>query len=429
MSGGAEGRLEAVVDGRAVGWAWDPGHPEKPVEVEVLVDGRPVASGIADVERPILAEAGMGDGRYGFYVPLPEELSTDPSHSIRVTAGPDRAAVLPIEMFETMVRAVDAAWNGTTFVPEGSSDFKPPPYVPAEEPPPDPGEAALIGKRDWLFPRDDANLTLDQLDGAPLLSPAAVELHREIVRERYQRLRGLRIPYLFAVAPIKERLYEKLLPDGLSLHPDRPVRKLNAVLRDLNGGEILDLLPALRGPGRGGPVFPRTDSNWSDRGAFFGYRELIREAAKRVIDLDDPLLYDEANFLARPGFRGDLADKPKCIFPDGELSAAEDGKRWEEEIEVAEVSRLRALRMPAPQHLEVTPGRAPHLYEIPDESELPRAVLVGDSCCLALIPWLAEHFRRFVFLSSSQLPLEAIELEMPDILIHVVSERSLIHGP
>ncbi|HEY6551051.1 MAG TPA: hypothetical protein VIY71_07625 [Solirubrobacterales bacterium] len=428
MSGRAEGRLEAVVDGRAVGWAWDPQHPEKAVEVEVLVDGRPVASGVADVERPVLAQAGMGDGRYGFYVPLPEELSAEPSHSIRVTAGPDRAAVLPIEMFETMVRTSDAAWNGTTFVPEGSSDFKPP-FVPAEEPPPDPGEAALVGKRDWLFPRDDANLTLDQLNGAPLLSAAAVELRREIVSKRYQRLRGLRIPYLFAVAPMKERLYEKFLPDGLSLHPDQPVRELNAALRDLNGGEILDLLPALRACRRGGRVFPRTDSNWSDRGAFFAYRELIREAGKRVIDLGYPLLYDEANFLTRQGFRGDLADKPKRTFLDGELGATENGKQWEEQIEVADVSKLRALRMPAPQHLEVTPGRAPHLYEIPDEVELPRAVLVGDSCCLALIPWLAEHFRRFVFLSSPELPLEAIELEMPDILIHVVSERLLIHGP
>jgi SGNH hydrolase-like domain, acetyltransferase AlgX len=423
-----EGRLEAVVDGRAVGWAWDPEHPEAPVEVEVLVDGEPVAKAIADVERPVLAEAGMGDGRYGFYVPLPESLSAHPTHTIRVTAGPDRAAVLPLEVFETMVRVPDAAWNGTTFVPEGAADFKAP-FVPPEEPPPDPGAAALVGGHDWLFARDDANLTLEQLRGAPLLPPAALARRHETLAQRHRRLRALRIPYLFAVAPMKERLYGKFLPEGLGLHPDRPVRQLNAVLRDRNDGVVVDLTPGLVAARRGGRVFPRTDSNWSDRGAFFAYRELMKEAGKRVVDLGDPLLPGEAGFVSRGNYRGDLAAKPKFDFLEGELTPREDGGSWEEEIEVGDVSQLRALRMPAPEHLEVTPGRAPHLYEIADAPELPRAVLVGDACCLALIPWLGENFRRLVFLWTPEPPLEAIELEMPDLVIHVVSERLLVGGP
>ena len=427
MSGGPEGRLEAVVDGRAVGWAWDPEHPEQPVEVEVLVDGEPVAKAIADVERPILAAAGMGDGRYGFYVPLPESLSAAPTHTIRVTAGPDRAAVLPLEVFETMVRVPGAAWNGTTFIPEGASEAAAP-FVPAEEPPPDPGAAALVGKQGWLFALDDANLTHKQLRGEPLLPLAALARRCEALGERHRRLRDLRIPYLFAVAPMKERLYGRFLPEGLSLHPDRPVRQLNAALRDRNDGAVLDLMPGLVAARRAGRVFPRTDSNWSDRGAFFAHRELIKEAGKRVADLGDPLLPGEARFLSRGDYRGDLAAKPKFDFLAGELTPREDDGSWEEEIEVGDVSGLRALRMPAPEHLEVTPGRAPHLYEIADAPELPRAVLVGDACCLPLIPWLGEHFRRLVFLWAPEPPLEAIELEMPDVVIHVISERRLLVG-
>jgi alginate O-acetyltransferase complex protein AlgJ len=428
VSGRAEGRLEAVVDGRALGWAWDPERPEQAVEVEVVVDGRPVASGVADVERPILVEAGMGDGRYGFYVPLPEDLSGDPLHTIRVTAGPNRDRVLPIEGFETMVRTPDPAWSRTTFVPEGAGDGRTP-FVPEAEPPVDPGEAALVGRRDWLFLRDDANLTAEQLAGAPLLLPEDVERRCEALAERHRSLRELRIPYLFAAAPMKERVYGRFLPEGLALHPRHPVKQLNAALRRLNGGDVLDLLPALRDGRRDGRVFPRTDSNWSARGAFFAYRELIKEAGKRVIDLDDPLLPGEAAFVSQPGFRGDLAAKPKLAAVDGELAPVEPESELQEEIAVTDVSRLRALRMPAPQHLEVTPGHAPRLYEIPDEPRLPRAVLVGDACCPPLIPWLAEHFRRLVFLWTPEPPLEAIELEMPDVVIHVVSERLLVHGP
>jgi len=429
VSGKVEGRLESVVDGRAIGWAWDPEHPDEAVEVEVLVDARRVASGVADIEREALAAAGMGGGRYGFDVALPEELGAARSHSIRVTAGPDRLPVLPVELFETVARSPGGVWSQTTFVPEGAAGFKAP-FVPEQEPPPDPGAAALVGRRGWLFLRDEANLTLDQLGGEPLLSSPRIEQRAELVAKRHRSLRALGIPYLFAVAPMKERLYEGLLPEGLGLDPRSPVEQVNRALRDESDGEILDLLPALQESLDGGEAFPKTASTWSDRGAFFAYRELMREARKRVMALGDPHPYDEADLVSREDFRGDLSEKPKFAFAAGEMAPAEteDGE-WEEEIEVAAPSGLRSMRMPAPEHLEVTPGRAPHLYEIAGEEELPRAVLVGDACCLPLIQWLAEHFSRFVFLWTPNLPLEAIELEMPDVVIHVLSERFLVHAP
>lgn|GEM_PF-2561421 len=421
-----EGRLEAVVDGRAVGWAWNPERPEETVEIEVLVDGEVVASDAADVERPTLLEAGIGHGRYGFDIRLPERLSGAGAHTIQAVAGPGREPLLPLADFETTVREPGAAWDGTRFTPRAGRLAA----VVEDEPPPDPGAAALVGREGWLFLRDDANLSLERLSGAPLLGKEAVRRRSDEVAERHRALRELRIPYLFAVAPLKERLYGKFLPSGLALEARQPVRQVNAALRDLNGGEVVDLLPALVAARRRGPLFPRTDSNWSDRGAFFAYRELVKEAGKRLVDLGDPLLPEQGRFVRREGFRGDLAGKPKLAFAEGRLAPlGEQDGNWEEEIDVADLGGLRSLRMPAPEHLEVTPGHAPRLYEIADAPELPRAVLVGDAPCLGLIPWLAEHFRRFVFLWSAEPPLEAIELEAPDVVIHVVSERLLVNAP
>lgn len=422
---GIEGRLEAVIDGRAVGWAWDPARPQETLEVEVLVDEEPVAGGPADVERTALAEAGIGTGRYGFDLPLPERLVNEPTHAIRVTAGPQREEVAPFHGFETVVRETAPAWRGTKFVPAAGRR----PFVPPREDPPDAGAAALVGKHAWLFPWDPARLSEEQLEGAPLVDEATVERHSEAIAQRWRALRELRIPYLFAVAPLKERVYRRFLPPGAELHDERPAAQVDRALRAAAPFEVLDLLPALREARRDGLAFPRTDSQWSDRGAFFAYRELMLEAAKRLIDLPDPLALEEAPLLPRQGFRGDLAAKPKLRFEAGAVTpAAEEGER-EEEIEVADVARLRALRMPAPQHLEVTPERAPRLYEVAGEPALPRALLIGDASCLKLIPWLAEHFRRFVFLWADELPLEAIELEAPDLVIHVVSEQQLLREP
>ncbi len=422
--GRVEGSLEAVVDGRAVGWAWDPENPGEALEVEVLVDEQPVATGHAEVEREVLVQAGIGSGRYGFDVALPERLAEEPTHTIRVTAGPEREEIAAFHGFETVVRL--APWHGTKFLP---ADARKRPFVPAPEDPPDPGDAALVGKHGWLFPFDQEHLTAEQLQGAPLLAAPEVERRRDAIAQRRRQLKDLRIPYLFAVAPLKERVYGKFLPPGAALHADRPVAEVDRVLRAVDGGEVFDLLPALREARRAGRAFPKTDSNWSDQGAFFAYRELMREAGKRVVDLPDPLLPEEAPLLPRPGFRGDLAAKPKVRLGDDGFAPGESGGEWGEEIDVADVSQLRALRMPAPQHLEVTPDRAPRLYEVAGEPALPHAVLVGDAPCLGLIPWLAEHFRRFVFLWADELPLEAIELEMPDLVIHVISERRLLHGP
>ncbi|HWT90154.1 MAG TPA: hypothetical protein VN179_03470, partial [Solirubrobacterales bacterium] len=204
MGGRVEGRLEAVLDGRAVGWAWDPEQPDEALEVEVLVDEEPVAQGRADLERTVLADAGIGSGRYGFDIALPERLADEPAHTIRVLAGPEREEVAAFHGFESVARDVAPAWRQTRFHPADSAQR---PFVPEPEEPPDPGEAALVGKHGWLFAVDEASLTAAQLQGAPLLGGAEAEARAEAVARHRRALKELRIPYLFAVAPLKERVY------------------------------------------------------------------------------------------------------------------------------------------------------------------------------------------------------------------------------
>lgn len=64
------GRLEAVRDGHAEGWVLDPLDPSRRLEIEILCDGQLQGRCAADIHRPDLAEAGIGDGRHAFSLPL-----------------------------------------------------------------------------------------------------------------------------------------------------------------------------------------------------------------------------------------------------------------------------------------------------------------------------------------------------------------------
>ncbi len=64
------------------GWAWYPDQPEARVEVEFLADDVVIGSAIADLSRPDLAKAGIGDGRHSFSWPLPYDVLVSPGETI-----------------------------------------------------------------------------------------------------------------------------------------------------------------------------------------------------------------------------------------------------------------------------------------------------------------------------------------------------------
>jgi hypothetical protein len=95
LSGGAvDGVLEAVRDGCAVGWAYDRSAPRRRISLELVVDGERLGRVVADMLRPSLEKAAMGDGRHGFCVNIPSRFNDDGEHSISLvlpTGEPLRA--------------------------------------------------------------------------------------------------------------------------------------------------------------------------------------------------------------------------------------------------------------------------------------------------------------------------------------------------
>jgi hypothetical protein len=78
------GHIDTKTRYEIVGWVWDPRIPEERIRLELLEEDRRIATALADIFRPGLEAAGIGDGHHVFRITLrPEQLSAD-SHVLQL---------------------------------------------------------------------------------------------------------------------------------------------------------------------------------------------------------------------------------------------------------------------------------------------------------------------------------------------------------
>ena len=70
-----KGHIDTYGQGQLQGWAYDPENPDDPVQLKVLVQGRQVAEGTADIYREDLMQSGFGNGKHGFRIRVPLSLN------------------------------------------------------------------------------------------------------------------------------------------------------------------------------------------------------------------------------------------------------------------------------------------------------------------------------------------------------------------
>lgn len=94
-----QGHFDCIAGRDVCGWAWDPDMPQERVTVQVQIDGKVVAKGVADQHRPDLQAAGIGNGHHAFFIPLPTS-HVDGRQAQLVLTGDDGSplAGTPIEI-------------------------------------------------------------------------------------------------------------------------------------------------------------------------------------------------------------------------------------------------------------------------------------------------------------------------------------------
>lgn len=80
------GHVDAVLGTTIKGWCWHPHDPGRALQVRALVDGREVACADADEARGDLVNAGIGDGRHAFSLPMPFWMLDGTSRMVEIVA-------------------------------------------------------------------------------------------------------------------------------------------------------------------------------------------------------------------------------------------------------------------------------------------------------------------------------------------------------
>lgn len=151
-----------------------------------------------------------------------------------------------------------------------------------------PVQSVVLGKESWLFycseALDDGN-TFNDFRGTIPLPRAELDGLQRKLEEDAREFEKRNIPYLVAIVPNKNTVYDEFLPDAVRRL--RPVTRLDQLVAHLEGHSKVRVLD-LRGlfcraqSKESHPLYWKTDSHWNTYGAYLGYAEIVRALSARL---------------------------------------------------------------------------------------------------------------------------------------------------
>jgi alginate O-acetyltransferase complex protein AlgJ len=277
-----------------------------------------------------------------------------------------------------------------------------------------PTESVVLGKDGWLYyssPSDGINLQdfsgLATLTGSQLL---AIDRN---VSTLAARLRAEGVAFALLVAPGKPTIYPEHLPDGIRPLAGRTMfdqlSQHFAGRRDLL---LVDPRPALLAAKGDPPLYYKTDTHWTEYGAWVAYRVLAAALAREGVPIAVPRAED---FRTEAGSAGPR-DLGVMLGVPGDLREA--GMR----VRLSQAKPARVTRLPA------APGDDPELAPLSCDTGdpgLPHLLMFGDSFALGLQPYLCQDFSLAFHYAKNGISWEIIAREKPQVVVLEITERYL----
>ena len=268
----------------------------------------------------------------------------------------------------------------------------------------------ILGREGWLFHSGEKEV--EMFAGAEPFTAEGLEDWRRFLEATRDWAARRGASFVVTFVPEKQTVYPELMPDGLTrARAASRQDQLIEYMKARPGVRLVDLRPALAEAKSGRQVYHRTDTHWNEPGVFAAYAALGSELGAEFGALR-PLPASEFE-VASDAYSGDLA-----------------GLLGLHGVLMEERPRLR-LRRPARARIEGECADLGQCASEVDDASLPRVVMYRDSASSYLIPLLAEHFERGVYVWDREWKFsdELMERECPDVLVLEMVERRLMERP
>ena len=269
-------------------------------------------------------------------------------------------------------------------------------------------DKVLVGKSGWLFLRNDINDVIGQHTGIVRHGVSGRARWESLLRRRKDIVDELGIRWVNVIAPDKEAVYAEYLPDDVVPAKRRPVHEvLDAA--EAAGVDMVYPLAALDRHKRDQLLYFVTGTHWNFLGAYIAYRVICKRLRAAGVDVD---------VVARNSIEWHQAPEDDDLGSKIGRSRTAGGIYADMPDESSRVVFNNRIH----NHGRVI------VFERPD-GEGPTGVVIGESFTTWLLRFLKEGFSRLVFMHTAVVSPEILEIERPDALIAVPTERFMIQVP
>lgn len=254
-------------------------------------------------------------------------------------------------------------------------------------------DKAIIAQNGWLFYAEHNVLNNASESSIFGEQEAIAWLAPMLDYQRFIELNGGKL--IVVLVPEKHHVYSEYLPN--SYQYTREGRRADVVERVANtsGIAVINLLDPMLAAKDVGKLYLKSDSHWTQRGAYVGYRELIKELQK-----DTPNV---------PFNSWSKLKKTASIREAGDLAALLNlSDEFEEDYE---------------RHIPVHKQQG----VVIESSNRPSLLLIGDSFSARLHDFLPSSFIGILFVHHhfSSLPTAVVAKRKPEIVVVEIIERAL----
>jgi alginate O-acetyltransferase complex protein AlgJ len=278
-------------------------------------------------------------------------------------------------------------------------------------------DKVTIGKGGWLFL---AGNEMDAYRGLHQFTAKELEEFRLELEYRKNYLENLGCKFCFIIAPVKANIYKEYLPSGVyRINNQSWGEELNEYLNKYSKVKPIDLYDVFRVKKGNELLYLKLDNHWTEIGAFYAAREVVRNYQSEFPELELPEL---DNFIIQkiPLNTGNIVQMLGNTLDFNDIKYELKPKEGFRAVEILRADNPDLKNFGFPLEYK-------RIREIKDGKK-PKILIISDSFGIIIYPIISEYFGKTVKIFDAwqyKLNEDIIADEKPDIVLLMVLESNL----